>query len=69
VLSYALERGIDLSTVELAVVVQKTVRLRSSGVMFTIDPISGDRLRIVLEASGGSAWPSSAARATPTVTW
>jgi pyruvate,water dikinase len=52
-LSYALERGIDLSTVEMAVVVQKTVRVRSSGVMFTIDPISGDRLRIVLEASWG----------------
>lgn len=53
VLRYALERGIDLSRVEMAVVVQKTVRARSAGVMFTLDPISGDRSRIVLEASWG----------------
>ncbi|WP_169983235.1 PEP/pyruvate-binding domain-containing protein [Microbispora sp. H10836] len=53
VLSYAVERGIDLRTVEMAVVVQKTVRARSAGVMFTLDPITGDRSRIVLESSWG----------------
>lgn len=53
VLSYALERGIDLADVEMAVVVQKTVRARSAGVMFTLDPITGDRSRIVLESSWG----------------
>ncbi|MQA60695.1 MAG: hypothetical protein GEU86_04205 [Actinophytocola sp.] len=53
VLDYAIERGIDLADVEMAVVVQKTVRARAAGVMFTLDPISGDRSRIVLEASWG----------------
>ncbi|QWF22399.1 PEP/pyruvate-binding domain-containing protein [Nocardioides sp. LMS-CY] len=53
VLAYALERGIDLATVDMAVVVQKTVRARAAGVMFTLDPITGDRSRIVLEASWG----------------
>ena len=53
VLDYAIERGIDLAEVEMAVVVQKTVRARAAGVMFTLDPISGDRSRIVLEASWG----------------
>lgn len=53
VLHYALERGIDLGAVEMAVVVQKTVRARAAGVMFTLDPISGDRSKIVLESSWG----------------
>ncbi|PWU55442.1 hypothetical protein DLE60_27975 [Micromonospora globispora] len=53
VLAYALERGVDLHTVEMAVVVQKTVRARSAGVMFTLDPITGDRSRIVLESCWG----------------
>lgn len=53
VLRYALERGIDLSRIEMAVVIQKTVRARTAGVMFTLDPISGDRSRVVLEASWG----------------
>ena len=53
VLQYASERNIALDTVEMAVVVQKVVRARAAGVMFTLDPISGDRARIVLEASYG----------------
>lgn len=53
VMSYAAERGMRLDEVDMAVVVQKTVRARSSGVMFTLDPISGDRSRVVLEASWG----------------
>lgn len=53
VLHYAFERGINLDGVEMAVVVQKVVRARAAGVMFTLDPISGDRSRIVLESSWG----------------
>jgi pyruvate,water dikinase len=53
VIGYALERRIDMSGVEMAVVVQKTVRARAAGVMFTLDPVSGDRSRIVLESSWG----------------
>lgn len=53
VLSYLAEKGIDPQEIEMAVVVQKTVRARAAGVMFTLSPTTGDRSRIVLEASWG----------------
>jgi pyruvate,water dikinase len=52
-LAYALDKGLSPLDIEMAVVVQKTVRARAAGVMFTLSPISGDRSRIVLEASWG----------------
>lgn len=53
VLSYLAEKDIDPNDIEMAVVVQKTVRARSAGVMFTISPTTGDRSTIVLEAGWG----------------
>jgi pyruvate,water dikinase len=53
VLSYLAEKEIDPHAIEMAVVVQKTVRARAAGVMFTLSPTSGDRSKIVLEASWG----------------
>ena len=53
VLSYLAEKRIDPNAIEMAVVIQKTVRARSAGVMFTLSPTSGDRSKIVLEASWG----------------
>ncbi|MCG2621181.1 PEP/pyruvate-binding domain-containing protein [Arthrobacter sp. I2-34] len=53
VLSYLAEKEIEPHAVEMAVVIQKTVRARSAGVMFTLSPTSGDRSKIVLEASWG----------------
>ncbi|WP_063058286.1 PEP/pyruvate-binding domain-containing protein [Nocardia sienata] len=53
VLSYLAEKSISPNDIEMAVVVQKTVRARSAGVMFTISPTSGDRSTIALEASWG----------------
>jgi pyruvate,water dikinase len=53
VLSYLAEKEIDSHAIEMAVVIQKTVRARSAGVMFTLSPTSGDRSKIVLEASWG----------------
>ncbi len=52
-LAYALDKGLSPLDIEMAVVVQKTVRARAAGVMFTLSPITGDRSRIVLEASWG----------------
>jgi pyruvate,water dikinase len=52
-LSYALDKGLSPLDIEMAVVVQKTVRARAAGVMFTLSPVTGDRSRIVLEASWG----------------
>ncbi len=53
VLSYVAMKGIDPYAIEMAVVIQKTVRARAAGVMFTISPTSGDRSKIVLEANWG----------------
>lgn len=53
VLSYLSDQGIDPHQIEMAVVVQKTVRARAAGVMFTLSPITGDRSKISIEASWG----------------
>jgi pyruvate,water dikinase len=53
VLDYARRNGLDPAGIEMAVVVQRTVRARAAGVMFTISPVTGDRSRIVIEASWG----------------
>ncbi len=52
-LGYAWKNGIAPLGVDMAVVVQKTVKARAAGVMFTLSPVTGDRSRIVIEASYG----------------
>ena len=52
-IEYRKSKGIDSSKVEMAVVVQKMVNSRSSGVMFTLNPSNGDRNFIVIESSWG----------------
>jgi len=52
-MAYAWKNGISPLEVEMAVVVQKTVRARAAGVMFTLSPLTGDRSRIVIEAAYG----------------
>jgi pyruvate,water dikinase len=51
--SYAVANGLDPAGVQMAVVVQRTVPAGAAGVMFTISPVTGDRSRIVVEASWG----------------
>lgn len=53
VLDYLAQQSIDPHDIDMAVVVQKTVRARAAGVMFTISPITGDRSKVVVEASYG----------------
>ena len=52
-LGYAWKNGIDPLRVGMAVVVQKMINARVAGVMFTLNPVTGDRSRIVIEASYG----------------
>ena len=52
-LAYAWKNGISPLGVDMAVVVQKVVNARAAGVMFTVSPVTGDRSRIVIEASYG----------------
>lgn len=53
VLDYMVDRDLDPTSISMSVVVQKTVRARAAGVMFTLDPINGDRSSVVLEANWG----------------
>lgn len=50
---YRLVHNIPLDGDVLGVVVQKLVNARSAGVTFTADPVTGDRSRIIVEASWG----------------
>jgi pyruvate,water dikinase len=49
----------------MAVVVQRQVDARAAGVLFTVDPVSGDRDRVVVEAVHGLGEELVSGRATP----
>jgi phosphoenolpyruvate synthase/pyruvate phosphate dikinase len=51
--TYRLRRGIPETDLAMAVVVQQMVDARSSGVMFTRSPVTGDRSVIAIDASWG----------------
>lgn len=52
-LYYRDKMGIPHEKSLMAVVVQKLVNARSAGVIFTLDPTTGDRSKVVIEASWG----------------
>jgi pyruvate,water dikinase len=51
--TYRLRRGIPETDLGMAVVVQEMVGARSSGVMFTRSPLTGDRSVVAIDASWG----------------
>jgi pyruvate, water dikinase len=51
--AYRSRRGIAEDSVGMAVVVQRMVAARSSGVMFTLSPLNGDPSVVAIEASWG----------------
>ncbi|HET8815597.1 MAG TPA: phosphoenolpyruvate synthase [Solirubrobacterales bacterium] len=50
---YRAKRGFGQADMDIAVVVQRQIQSTRSGVMFTIDPSSGDRERLVIEGAFG----------------
>jgi rifampicin phosphotransferase len=52
-ISYRTRLGIDSADVGIAVVVQRMINAEVAGVMFTADPVSGDRETIMIDASIG----------------
>jgi len=50
---YRAKRGFGQADMDIAVVVQRQIRSTRSGVMFTIDPSTGDRERLVIEGAFG----------------
>lgn len=52
--AYRQRNGIGQRSTSMAVIVQRMVRAESAGVMFTADPVSGDRTVVAIEACAGS---------------
>ncbi len=52
-IAYRRQRGIGSAEVSIAVVVQRMVEAETAGVMFTANPVTGDRGQLVVDASGG----------------
>jgi pyruvate,water dikinase len=52
-MAYRLQRGMALESSPIGVAILKMINARSSGVMFTLDPINGDKSRIFIEGSWG----------------
>jgi pyruvate,water dikinase len=50
---YRAKRGFSQTDIDIAVVVQRQIQSTRSGVMFTINPASGDRDELVIEGSFG----------------
>ncbi len=64
-LSYRDSMNIDHEAAYMAVVVQKMVNSRSSGVAFTIHPVTGEKDKIIIESSWGLGELVVAGRITP----
>lgn len=62
---YRVQNGIDHQNVSMAVIVQQQVDADMAGVAFSIDPVSGSHLRIVIEACHGLGENLVSGRVTP----
>jgi pyruvate,water dikinase len=62
---YRVEHGFDHLEVGIAVPVQRMVQSEASGVMFTVDPVSSDGSKIVIEAIYGLGEPVVSGALTP----
>ncbi|MHB8246914.1 MAG: PEP/pyruvate-binding domain-containing protein [Acidimicrobiales bacterium] len=51
--AYRAQMGFPLADVSIAVVVQKLVNARASGVMFTMNPVTGNPFEVIIEANWG----------------
>lgn len=52
-ITYRMRVGFPQDGVLISVAIQKMVNSRSAGVMFTLDPVTGDRSKITIDASWG----------------
>ena len=52
-IAYRVEKGFDHFKVKLSVGIQKMVNSKAAGVMFTVNPVTGDRNVVVIEGAWG----------------
>jgi phosphoenolpyruvate synthase/pyruvate phosphate dikinase len=64
-ISYRQRLGVPSSAVAMAVLVQRMVHAEVSGVMLTVDPVTGDRSQIAIEAALGLGQPVVGGELTP----
>ena len=63
--AYRAHQGVDHTTTRMAVVVQRMVEARASGVLFTADPVNGNRRVAAVEAVPGLGEALVAGQVTP----
>ncbi len=64
-ISYRIEQGYDHEKVYMSVCIQKMVNARAAGVMFTLNPINGDRSKVAIDASWGLGESVASGEVTP----
>ncbi len=64
-IAYRIEKGFPHEKVYMSVGVQKMVNAKTAGVMFTLNPINGDRSKVVIDASWGLGESVVAGEVTP----
>ncbi len=64
-MAYRLENGFGHDRVRMSVCVQKMVDARAAGVMFTLNPINGDRSKVAIDASWGLGEAVASGEVTP----
>ena len=68
-ISYRARMGLPADSISISVGVQSMVDSRVAGVMFTLSPVSGDRSKIVIEASWGLGLSVVGGEVTPDDYW
>jgi pyruvate,water dikinase len=64
-ISYRRRLAVQIEDVAMAVVVQRVVPAEAAGVLFTIDPVTGDRSQVTVEAAFGLGLPLVGGDVTP----
>jgi phenol phosphorylase subunit beta len=64
-IAYRIEQGYDHEKIYMSVCIQKMVNARAAGVMFTLNPINGDRSKVTVDASWGLGEAVASGEVTP----
>lgn len=64
-IAYRIDQGYDHEKVYMSVCIQKMVNARAAGVMFTLNPINGDRSKVAIDASWGLGEAVASGEVTP----
>ncbi len=64
-IAYRIKQGFDHEKVYMSVCIQKMVNARAAGVIFTLNPINGDRSKVAIDASWGLGESVASGEVTP----